>query len=59
MQNPHNDKQAEDRAWRIGQTRDVQVIRLIVKDTIEVCLHVIDIYDVAESISVGRRTSML
>jgi SWI/SNF-related matrix-associated actin-dependent regulator 1 of chromatin subfamily A len=33
--NPHNDKQAEDRAWRMGQTRDVTVIRLIVKDTIE------------------------
>lgn len=33
--NPHNDKQAEDRAWRIGQTRDVTVIRLVMKDTIE------------------------
>lgn len=33
--NPHNDKQAEDRAWRIGQTRDVNVIRLVMKDTIE------------------------
>ena len=38
-QNPHNDKQAEDRAWRIGQTRDVNVIRLIVKGTIEVKLY--------------------
>ena len=35
-QNPHNDKQAEDRAWRIGQTRDVHVIRFITRGTIEV-----------------------
>ncbi|KAK3822708.1 MAG: P-loop containing nucleoside triphosphate hydrolase protein [Benniella sp.] len=33
--NPHNDKQAEDRAHRVGQTRDVEVIKLISKDTIE------------------------
>jgi SWI/SNF-related matrix-associated actin-dependent regulator of chromatin subfamily A containing DEAD/H box 1 len=33
--NPHDDKQAEDRAHRVGQTRDVTVIRLVVKDTIE------------------------
>ncbi|ANB11651.1 DNA-dependent ATPase FUN30 [Sugiyamaella lignohabitans] len=33
--NPHDDKQAEDRAHRVGQTREVQVIRLITKDTIE------------------------
>src|SRR5271169_4387405 len=33
--NPHDDKQAEDRAHRVGQTRDVAVIRLVVKDTIE------------------------
>jgi SWI/SNF-related matrix-associated actin-dependent regulator 1 of chromatin subfamily A len=26
--NPQNDKQAEDRAHRIGQTREVRVIRL-------------------------------
>ncbi|KAK4699957.1 hypothetical protein P7C70_g6297, partial [Phenoliferia sp. Uapishka_3] len=29
--NPHNDKQAEDRSYRIGQTRDVTVIKLITK----------------------------
>jgi SWI/SNF-related matrix-associated actin-dependent regulator of chromatin subfamily A containing DEAD/H box 1 len=33
--NPHDDKQAEDRAHRVGQTRDVTVIRLVVKNTIE------------------------
>ncbi|KAF9277806.1 hypothetical protein BGZ68_008985 [Mortierella alpina] len=33
--NPHNDKQAEDRAHRVGQTREVQVIKLISKGTIE------------------------
>lgn len=34
--NPHNDKQAADRAYRIGQQRDVDVIKLISKGTIEV-----------------------
>lgn len=33
--NPHDDKQAEDRAHRVGQTREVNVIRLITRDTIE------------------------
>ncbi|KAG2186212.1 hypothetical protein INT43_002650, partial [Umbelopsis isabellina] len=33
--NPHNDKQAEDRAHRVGQTKDVTVIRLISEDTVE------------------------
>ncbi|XP_014016407.1 SWI/SNF-related matrix-associated actin-dependent regulator of chromatin subfamily A containing DEAD/H box 1A [Salmo salar] len=33
--NPYNDKQAEDRCHRLGQTRTVQVIKLIHKDTIE------------------------
>ncbi|XP_063066399.1 SWI/SNF-related matrix-associated actin-dependent regulator of chromatin subfamily A containing DEAD/H box 1b isoform X2 [Engraulis encrasicolus] len=33
--NPYNDKQAEDRCHRLGQTRTVRVIRLICKDTIE------------------------
>lgn len=33
--NPHDDKQAEDRAHRVGQTRPVNVIRLISKNTIE------------------------
>ncbi|XP_078375262.1 SWI/SNF-related matrix-associated actin-dependent regulator of chromatin subfamily A containing DEAD/H box 1-like isoform X2 [Oculina patagonica] len=33
--NPYNDKQAEDRCHRVGQTRSVTVYRLIAKDTIE------------------------
>ncbi|RUS30475.1 P-loop containing nucleoside triphosphate hydrolase protein, partial [Jimgerdemannia flammicorona] len=33
--NPHNDKQAEDRAHRVGQTRNVTVIKLISERTIE------------------------
>uniref|UniRef100_A0A3Q3VIK8 DNA helicase n=1 Tax=Mola mola TaxID=94237 RepID=A0A3Q3VIK8_MOLML len=33
--NPYNDKQAEDRCHRVGQTRIVQVIKLISKDSIE------------------------
>jgi len=33
--NPYNDKQAEDRCHRVGQTRIVTVYRLIAKDTIE------------------------
>lgn len=33
--NPHNDKQAQDRAYRIGQKRDVEVIKLISRGTIE------------------------
>ncbi|KZT28957.1 hypothetical protein NEOLEDRAFT_1175297 [Neolentinus lepideus HHB14362 ss-1] len=33
--NPHNDRQAQDRAYRIGQQRDVDVVKLISKGTIE------------------------
>lgn len=33
--NPHNDRQAQDRAYRIGQKRNVEVIKLISKGTIE------------------------
>ncbi|ORY94988.1 SNF2 family N-terminal domain-domain-containing protein [Syncephalastrum racemosum] len=33
--NPQNDRQAEDRAHRVGQTRDVTVIKLVAKDSIE------------------------
>uniref|UniRef100_A0A674BNP3 DNA helicase n=1 Tax=Salmo trutta TaxID=8032 RepID=A0A674BNP3_SALTR len=36
--NPYNDKQAEDRCHRLGQTRTVQVIKLIQEDTIEGCM---------------------
>lgn len=33
--NPSTDMQARERAWRIGQTRDVMVYRLITRGTIE------------------------
>lgn len=33
--NPHNDRQAADRAYRIGQKRDVQIVKLISRGTIE------------------------
>ncbi len=33
--NPHNDKQEQDRAYRIGQKRDVDVVKLITKGSIE------------------------
>lgn len=33
--NPHNDKQAQDRAYRIGQKRDVDVVRLVTKKSVE------------------------
>ncbi|WBW74899.1 SMARCAD1 family ATPase Fft2 [Schizosaccharomyces osmophilus] len=33
--NPFDDLQAEDRAHRVGQMRDVRVIRLITKETVE------------------------
>jgi hypothetical protein len=33
--NPHDDKQAEDRAHRVGQTKEVNVVRLITKNSIE------------------------
>ncbi|CAL9708181.1 unnamed protein product [Knipowitschia caucasica] len=36
--NPYNDKQAEDRCHRLGQTKTVEVIKLISKDTIEACI---------------------
>lgn len=36
--NPHNDKQACDRAYRIGQKRDVEVVKLITRGTIEVTI---------------------
>jgi len=33
--NPHNDRQAQDRAYRIGQKRDVDVVKLITRSTVE------------------------
>ncbi|KAF8444561.1 SNF2 family N-terminal domain-containing protein [Boletus edulis BED1] len=33
--NPHNDRQAQDRAYRIGQKRNVDVVKLITRGSIE------------------------
>lgn len=33
--NPHNDRQAQDRAYRIGQKQDVDVVKLITRGSIE------------------------
>jgi SWI/SNF-related matrix-associated actin-dependent regulator 1 of chromatin subfamily A len=33
--NPQDDRQAENRAHRVGQTRDVEVVRLVTKGTVE------------------------
>ncbi|CAD6504164.1 BgTH12-05899 [Blumeria graminis f. sp. triticale] len=33
--NPQDDKQAENRAHRVGQTREVEVVRLVTKGTVE------------------------
>ncbi|KAJ4439324.1 hypothetical protein ANN_07446 [Periplaneta americana] len=37
--NPYNDKQAEDRCHRVGQTRSVSVMRLLSEGTIEEGIH--------------------
>jgi SWI/SNF-related matrix-associated actin-dependent regulator 1 of chromatin subfamily A len=37
--NPQDDIQAENRAHRVGQTRDVEVVRLVTKGTIEEQIH--------------------
>ncbi|EJU04472.1 hypothetical protein DACRYDRAFT_20994 [Dacryopinax primogenitus] len=37
--NPHNDRQAADRAYRIGQKRDVDIIKFITRGTIEEDIH--------------------
>jgi SWI/SNF-related matrix-associated actin-dependent regulator 1 of chromatin subfamily A len=37
--NPQDDIQAENRAHRVGQTRDVEVVRLITRGTIEEQIH--------------------
>ncbi|RKP14044.1 SNF2 family N-terminal domain-containing protein, partial [Piptocephalis cylindrospora] len=42
--NPHNDRQAEDRAHRVGQIRPVKVVKLVSQGTIEE-----DIYTMAEA----------
>ncbi|KAK5165695.1 uncharacterized protein LTR77_008618 [Saxophila tyrrhenica] len=58
--NPSYDLQAQDRAYRIGQTRDVQVFRLISVGTIEECIYARQIYkqqqaNIGYNASVERR----
>ncbi len=45
--NPQDDIQAENRAHRVGQTREVEVIRLVTKDTIEEQIHTLGISKLA------------
>lgn len=44
--NPSLDEQAQDRAYRIGQERDVEVIRLISKGTIDELKYMRQLYKV-------------
>ncbi|GAA5393821.1 hypothetical protein SuUB63_21160 [Streptococcus uberis] len=37
--NPHDDRQAADRAHRVGQTKEVNITTLITKDSIEEKIH--------------------
>lgn len=37
--NPHDDKQAADRAHRVGQTKEVNITTIIMKDSIEEKIH--------------------
>jgi SNF2 family DNA or RNA helicase len=44
--NPSNDEQSQDRAYRIGQKRDVLVIRLVSRGTVEELKYIRQIYKV-------------
>jgi len=44
--NPSHDEQAQDRAFRIGQLRDVDVVRLVARGTIEELMYARQIYKV-------------
>ena len=37
--NPQNDRQAEDRCHRLGQTKTVKVYKLLVEDTVDIHIH--------------------
>ena len=37
--NPQSDQQAENRAHRVGQVKEVEVFRLVTKDTVEEQIH--------------------
>ncbi|KAK5123003.1 hypothetical protein LTR85_003569 [Meristemomyces frigidus] len=58
--NPSYDLQAQDRAYRIGQTRDVEVFRLVSKGTVEEIVYARQIYkqqqaNIGYNASVERR----
>ena len=42
--NPQNDRQAEDRAHRVGQTRDVTVYKLVADNSVEE--HILSMADI-------------
>jgi len=44
--NPSHDEQAQDRAFRIGQKRDVEVVRLVARGTVEELMYARQIYKV-------------
>lgn len=44
--NPSNDEQAQDRAYRIGQERDVEVLRLVAQGTIDELKYLRQLYKV-------------
>lgn len=56
--NPHNDAQAEDRAHRVGQTKVVDVIRLVTKDTVEEHIYnaALRKLDLDASVSLGKES---
>ncbi|PSN59553.1 hypothetical protein BS50DRAFT_579946 [Corynespora cassiicola Philippines] len=41
--NPQDDIQAENRAHRVGQTREVEVVRLVTRDTVEEQIHALGV----------------
>lgn len=53
--NPYNDKQAEDRIHRMGQTKDVTIYKLISKNTVEE--HMLNI--ATEKLRLGKNMSEL
>lgn len=57
--NPSNDEQSQDRAYRIGQKRDVLVIRLVSRGTVEELKYIRQIYKVQlkkDTIGSGKRS---
>lgn len=55
--NPHDDRQAADRAHRVGQTREVHVSTLITRDSIEEQIHRLARNKLALDVSVGGNVS--